>query len=155
MVLDLPARFDAGVAEALKLSDSITLLVDRESASIHCGPAFLEQIKIATSRDKEVRLAVIDRTGLELPLPLEDIKKQLKMRPLAVIPAAGAAIAISHAARTPLVLLYPDDGFSLAHFELAEHLLPEAATGSHPAVLSRWQLSRKVSWRTIPETTYS
>jgi DNA-binding response OmpR family regulator len=151
VVLDLPARFDAGVAEALRLSDAITLLLDRESASIRCGPAFLEQIRIAASRNKEVRLAVIDRTGLELPLSLEYIKSQLKLHPLAMIPAAGAAIALSHAARTPLVLLYPDDGFSLAHFELAEHLLPEAAAVSLPA--SR-QLSRKVSWSTIPETTY-
>ena len=54
---------------------------------------------------------MIDRTGLETPLPLEDIKKQLKMHPLVMIPGAGAGIALSHAARTPLVLLYPDQGF--------------------------------------------
>jgi DNA-binding response OmpR family regulator len=156
VVLDLPPRIDEGVAEALKLSDSITMIVDRESASVHCGPAFLEQIRIATSRDKEVRLAVVDRTGLELPLPLEDIQQQLKMHPVAMIPAAGAAIALSHKARTPLVLLYPDDGFSLAHFELAEHLLPPASTaGSHRSIRSDRQLSRKISWSTIPETTYS
>ena len=153
VILDLPAHLEAGVVEALKLSDSIILLVDRESASIHCGPAFLEQIRIATSRNKEVRLAVIDRTGLELPMPLEDIRRQLKLSPLAMIPEAGAGIALSHAARTPLVLLYPDGAFGLAHFELAEHLLPEAAIGSSSTLRGR-QLSRKVSWCTIPETTY-
>jgi len=155
VVLDLPARIDEGVAEALKLSDSVTMIVDRESASVYCGASFLEQIRIATSRNKEVRLAIIDRTGLESPVPLEDIKKQLRMHPLAMIPSAGAAIALSHAARTPLVLLYPDDAFSLAHFELAEHLLPEVAAGSNASLLSGRQLSRKVSWSTIPETTYS
>jgi MinD-like ATPase involved in chromosome partitioning or flagellar assembly/CheY-like chemotaxis protein len=151
VILDLPARLDEGVAEALKLSDSITLLVDRESASIHCAPAVLEQIRTATSRNKEVRLAVIDRTGLELPVPLEDIKKQLKMHPLAMIPAAPAAIALSYAARTPMVLLYPEDSFSLAHFELAEHLIPEGAAGS---IVPGRQLSRKISWSAIPETIY-
>ena len=80
---------------------------------------------------------MIDRTGLETPLPLEDIKKQLKMHPLVMIPGAGAGIALSHAARTPLVLLYPDQGFSLAQFELTEHLIPAGA-----ARLGR-QLSRK------------
>jgi Flp pilus assembly CpaE family ATPase len=149
VVLDLPARIDEGVAEALKLSDSITLVLDREPASVHCGSAFLEQIRIATSRNKQVRLAVIDRTGLETPLPLEDIKKQLKMHPLVMVPGTGAGIALSHAARTPLVLLYPDQGFSMSHFELAEHLIPATAARSGR------QLSRKVFWCTVPETTCS
>ena len=149
IVLDLPSRIDEGVAEALMLSDCITLVVDREPASVHCGSALLEQIRIATSRNKEVRLAVIDRTGLETPLPLEDIKSQLKTHPLVMIPATRAGIALSHAARTPLVLLYPDEGFSMAHFELAEHLIPPAAARSGR------QLSRKISWCTVPETTYS
>ena len=155
VVLDLPARIDAGVAQALELSDSITLLVDRELASVHCAAAFIDQIRQATSRKTEVRLAVVDRSGLEFPLPVEDIKKQLKMQPLAMIPSAGAAIALSHAARTPLVLLYPDDVFSLAHFELANHLLPEAAAGHQPSMPAGHPLNRKVSWSTIPETTYS
>lgn len=155
VVLDLPARIDEGVAQALTLSDSITLLVDWESASVHCGAAFLEQIRLATSRNREVRLAVVNRTGLEAPLPLDDIKKRIKMHPLAMIPAAGAAIALSHAARTPLVLLYPDDSFSLAHFELAEHLLPATAPGSQQSNRLGRQLSHRVSWGTIPETTYS
>jgi len=155
VVLDLPARIDEGIAEALKLSDSITLLVDRESASVHCGAAFLEQIRMAVSRTREVYLAVIDRTGLEVPLPLEDIKKQLKLHPLAMIPKAAAGIALSHAARTPLVLLYPEDGFGLAHFELAERLLPPETAGSHGSTGPGRLLSHKVSWNTIPETTYS
>jgi DNA-binding response OmpR family regulator len=155
VVLDLPARIDEGVAEALELSDSITMLVDRESASVHCGAALIEQIRKATSRKKQVGLAVVDRSGLEFPLPIEDIKKQLKVHPLAMIPPAGAAIALSHAARTPLVLLYPDDVYSLAHFELADHLLPEKAAGADASILAGHLLSRKVSWGTIPETTYS
>ena len=154
VVLDLPAHIDEGVAEALKLSDSITMIVDRESASVRCGAAFLEQIKIATSRNREARLAVVDRSGLETPLPLEDIKKQLNMHPLAMIPAAGATIALSHAARTPLVLLYPDESFGLALFELAEQLLPPAAAGGYRSAGPGRQLSRKVPWCTIPETTY-
>jgi len=156
VILDLPPRFDEGVAEALRLSDSITMLVDREAAAVHSAPAVLEQIRLATSRSKEVRLAVIDRTGLEAALSLEEIKSQLKLQPLAVIPSAGSAVALSHAAKTPLVLLYPDDGFSRAHFELAEHVIPKAGTDVHESLMRLgWQLSRKVAWSPIPETTYS
>ena len=126
IVLDLPARIDEGIAAALQLSDSLALIVDREAASVHCGAAFLEQLRLARSRSKEVHLVVVDRTVLEVPLPLEDIKKQFKMHPLAFIPAAGAAIALSQAARTPLVLLSPDDPFATAHFDLARHLLSPA-----------------------------
>jgi DNA-binding response OmpR family regulator len=155
VVLDLPARIDPGIAEALKLSDSVTMIVDRESASVHCGAAFLHQIRMAASRNKDVRFAVTDRSGLEPPLSLGDIKKQLKMQPLAMIPAAGAAIALSHATRTPLVVLCPDEGFTLAHVQLADHLVPSADPGSNRSTWPGARLSRMTAWRAIPETTFS
>jgi Flp pilus assembly CpaE family ATPase len=156
VVLDLPARIDEGITEALMLSDSITMVVDRESAALHCGAAFLHQLKMAASRNKDVRYAVNDRSGLALPLSIGDMEKQLKMHPLAVIPAAGAVTALSQSTRTPLALLCPDEGFTLALMQLADHLIPPAAAGSSQA--SPWsdsRLNRMISWRTIPETTYS
>jgi len=155
VVLDLPARIDECVAEALNLSDSITMLVDREPASVHCAAAFLCQIRMATSRNKEVRFAVTNRSGLEVPLLIEDIRKQLKTQPLATIPAAGAALALSHATRKPLVLLYPDESFALAHLQLVEHLVPAGTAGLHRPAGSLRRLSRQISWCTIPETTFS
>jgi len=154
VVLDLPARIDEGIAEALRLSDSITLLVDREAASVQCAAAILEQIELAAPQETEVRVAVIDRTGFESPLALDDIKKQLKMHPSVMIPAASAAIALSHAARTPLVLLYPGAAYSLAHFDLAERLLPSSIDVSRRLSGPGLQLSRKVAWGAIPETLY-
>lgn len=153
VVLDLPAHLDGGVWEALKLSDSVTMIVDREAASVHSGAAFQEQIRLAVSRETQVRLAVVDRTGLEVPLALDDIEKQFKVHPSAIIPQAGAAIALSHSAGIPLVLLYPGAAYSLSHFELAEQLLPKSVASSHrpPAP----QLTHNVSWEVVPETTYS
>lgn len=155
VILDLPARIDEGVAEALKVSDSITMLVDREWAAVRCGVTFLEQIKMATSRSREVRLVVVDRTGLKEPLSLAEIKSQLKMHPLAMIPPAAGDIAQSHSARTPLALLYPDHPFSVAHFELAERLLPHISAGRRVNAGQERLLSRSASWPSIPETTYS
>jgi DNA-binding response OmpR family regulator len=152
-VLDLPSQIDEGVAEALKLSDSTTMMVDREWASLGCGATLLEQIKVATGSN-DVRLVVVERTGLEAP-PLEDLKNQFKMHPLAILPAAGAAIALSHAARTPLVVLYPDCPLSRAHFELAERLLPNVAASRHVSSAgSEAQFSRTANWPAIPETMY-
>ena len=155
VILDLPARIDEGAAQALRLSDSIAMLADRELASIHCAAAFLQQIRTATSRSKEIELALVERTSLETPLPLADTKRLLKMHPAAIIPSAANAIALSHAAKTPLVLLYPDDPYSLAHFELTERLLPVAAGMGNRLGPSRSLLSHKTAWHTIPETTYS
>lgn len=155
VILDLPPRIDQGIAQALKLSDAITLLVDREAASIHCGAAFLPQLRIATSRTREIQLAIVDRSALESPLSLPEIKNQLKIHPLVIIPSAGEAIAFSHSAKTPLVLLYPNDPFSQAHFELAERLLAPAAGAAGIPALGQALLSHKAAWRTIPETTYS
>ena len=155
VILDLPARIDEGIAQALRLSDSITMLADRELASIHCAAAFLQQIRTATSRTKEIELALVDRTDLETPPLLADIKRLLKMHPLAIIPRAADAIALSHAAKNPLVLLYPDDPYSVAHFKLTEQLLPPSTDAGNPIGPARPLLSHKTAWHTIPETTYS
>lgn len=155
VVLDLPARIDDGIAAALQVCDSVTMIVDREASAVHCGAAFLGQLRSAMPRSKEVHLVVVDRTILDAPLRIEDLTTQLKLHPLVFIPATGARIALSQAARTPLVLLYPQERFGLAHLELAERLLPPAASGSHLSKYADLLLSGKPSWNTIPETTYS
>lgn len=155
VLLDLPARIDEGVAQALKLSDSIVMIADREPASLQCCAALARQIRLATSQSQELGLALVHRTEFDSPVPLADIHKDLKVHPLATIPSAAGSIALSHSVRTPMALLYPDDLFSVAHFELAEKLLVAASGGRHPSLgkLSA-ALEREPAWPTIPETTY-
>ena len=155
VILDLPAHVDDGVAQALKLSDPIVLMVDREWSSVSCAAAVLRQIRTATALDSKVRVAVVERTSLETPPPMPDIQRELKVRPLSVIPSAAAAIALSQSAHTPLVLLYPENPFSLAHSELADQLLspvaagPAGVQGAVPVAFSRRSVSP-----VIPETMY-
>lgn len=154
VLLDLPARIDEGVAQALKLSDSIVMIADREPASLQCGAALARQIRLATSQEQELGLALIHRTEFDSPIPLADIHKELKAHPLATIPSAAASIALSHSVRTPMVLLYPDDLFSVAHFELAEKLLVVASGGRHPSLGGLSSALDREPWPSIPETTY-
>jgi DNA-binding response OmpR family regulator len=154
VVLDLPARIDDGVAEALRLSDSVTLMLDLEAAAVHCGVSVWEQIRWAVAKETEVRLAVVERTALEAPLQLNHIQQRFKVQPSVIIPAAPL-IALSHAARTPLVLLYPGAPYGVAHFELAEQLLPLNTTGSRWPTKPVPQLSHKITRESIPETMYS
>lgn len=154
VILDLPSRVDEEVATGLTLSDSITLVVDREPAAVHCGPTMIEQIRTATARSRQVELVIVDRTGLEISLALPDIKNQLNMRPAAIVPHAAPAIALSYAARTPLALLYPEDGFGLAHLELAEHLLAGRSLETGTRLETKF-FGNKLGARSIPETTYS
>jgi len=153
VVLDLPARLDDGVAEALKLSDSITVIVDREAASLHAGRMFLEQLKAASAR--MVNVAIVDRTAMQTPLPLAEIKSQIKLNPLVMVPPASAGIALSHAARTPFALLCPHDAFSLAHLELVDRLVPPSARGDKSLAPERRLPGLGAGWRPIPETMYS
>lgn len=156
VILDLPSRIDEGVAQALKLSDSIVMIADREPASLQCCAALARQIRLATSQSQELGLAIVHRTELDSPVPLADVHKELKVHPLATIPSAAGSIALSHSVRTPMALLYPDDLFSVAHFELAEKMLVAASGGRHHSLgkLSS-ALEREPAWPTIPETTYS
>lgn len=153
-LLDLPSRIDEGVAEALERADMTMLIVDREQSSLHCAATVLEQIKTAGFRNRERRLIAVDRSGLETPPSLEEIEMQLKMRPLASIPSARTTVALSHAARVPAVVLYPEEPYGLAHFELTERLL-SAVAGPHRSSRLNRMLTRTTSWNTIPETTYS
>jgi Flp pilus assembly CpaE family ATPase len=156
VLLDLPARIDEGVAQALKLSDSIVMIADREPASLQCCAALARQIRLATSSSLELGLALVHRTEFDSPIPLADIHKELKVHPLATIPCAAASIALSHSVRTPMALLYPDDLFSVAHFELAEKMLVAASgPGHHSLGRLSAALEREPAWPTIPETTYS
>jgi Flp pilus assembly CpaE family ATPase len=155
VVLDLPPRIDEGVARALQLSDSVTVVADLEAASLQCGAALVHQIRMATSRTKELSLALIGRTAVDSPVPLGDLQAQLEIDPLVTVPSSGASIALSYAARTPLVLLYPEDPYSVAHFELAEKLLLAASAGQYQSLGSlRVLLERESAWLPIPETTY-
>jgi len=153
VVLDLPPAVDESIEEVLKFSDSITVMIDRESSSIHCGTALLGHIRGLISRANKLGIAIVDRTSLEPPLPLADIKAQLKIHPLAMIPSAAPVIALAHSARTPLALLYPSDPFSLAHIELADRLLPYAWSLS-PASLRSGGTTQVMRWPAIPEVTY-
>jgi DNA-binding response OmpR family regulator len=123
VVLDLPARIDEGIVAALKLCDSLALIVDREPASVHCGAAMLHQIESVVSHALGVRRVVVDRTVLDEPLPMADIQYLLKVQPAVVVPHAASPIARSHWVKTPLMFLHPDELFRLAHLELAQHLL--------------------------------
>lgn len=124
VVLDLPPRIDDGVAAAVRLCDSVALIVDREASSVRAAVEVLEQIKTAGSEETRVRLVAVDRTNLEVPVPLTDIFTRLKMHPVFVIPHAASGISVSNSAKAPLAWLYPDDPFSLAVFELTEQLIP-------------------------------
>jgi DNA-binding response OmpR family regulator len=156
VVLDLPPRIDEGVARALELSDSVTLIADREAASLHCGAAMAQQIRQVASGTKATNLALVHRTTLDSPIPLAEIQAQLKMHPLATIPFAAPSIALAHSVRTPLALLYPDDPFSVAHLELAKSLLASTPAGKRRSLGSLGTLLERESvWPTIPETTYS
>jgi CheY-like chemotaxis protein/MinD-like ATPase involved in chromosome partitioning or flagellar assembly len=123
VVIDLPARIDEGVVAALKLCDSLALIVDREPASVQCGAAMLNHIESVVSPALSVRRVVVDRTVLDEPLPMADIQYLLKVQPAVVVPHAASPIARSHWVKTPLMFLHPDELFRLAHLELAQHLL--------------------------------
>ena len=154
VILDLPPRVDEEAAAALAVSDDIVLVVDREPAAIRCGPTLIEHIRAATTRTRQVELVIVDRTGLETGIALPEIRNELKMHPAVIVPHDASGITLSYAARTPLALLYPEEGFGLAHLELAEKLLASrsAETGLRlPARL----YTGKVASRPIPETTYS
>lgn len=152
VVLDLPPHVDEAVEQALKISDSVTLIVDRETSAVHCAVALMQHIRTLISQTKDVGVAIVDRSGREAP-PLAEINTLLKAHPLALIPSAAPAIALSQSARTPLVLLCPDDPFSSSHFDLAERLLASTSCADFP-VKDRQVLSRTTVRRVIPEATY-
>jgi DNA-binding response OmpR family regulator len=131
-VVDLPPRVDNGVAAALRLCDSIAVIVDREASSLCSAAEMLEQIKAAGSEEDRVHLVAVDRTNPDIPVPLADIFTRLNMHPVAVIPHAASGVSRSHAAKTPLVWLQPESRFSTAIRKLTEQLTASAPAYAVP-----------------------
>jgi CheY-like chemotaxis protein/MinD-like ATPase involved in chromosome partitioning or flagellar assembly len=127
VVVDLPPRLDRAAFESIRLADSATVVVDREAASLHSAKGLIAEI--AAFREGDVRVALVDRTPSERSLPLAEVRSYIRLHPVVIIPAAAPAIALSHSARTPAALLFPEQSFSLAHAELVEQLVPGWALG--------------------------
>ena len=154
LVLDLPAHIDDGTAAALKLCDSIALIVDREPSSVHCAAAVLQEIEAAVCANLCVRRVIVERTVLEEPLQISDLQYQLKVQPTVVVPHAASAIARSHWVKTPLMFLHPNELFRLAHLELAQSLLAPYAA-SHRLLGADDKIAPRTNrQQTIPEIAY-
>jgi len=154
VALDLPVRIDEGVVAALKLCDCLALIVNREPASVRCGAATLHQIESVISSAVGVRRVVVERTVLYEPLPMEDIQHLLKVQPAVVVPQTASAIARSHWAKTPLMVLHPDEVYRLAHLDLTQYLLATCGR-SGGLVMEHGTLPNGRAYpSTIPETTY-
>ena len=155
VILDLPPRLDEGVAEALKLSDSIALIVDRETSAMHCGRTMLQKIRVFAAPKREVDLVVVERVGFQIPISIADIKDEIKLKPRAIVPFSANAIALSHAARMPLALFCPNEPFSHSLIELADSMIPASARTQLSKRPDLRSLERPANWQAIPETLYS
>jgi MinD-like ATPase involved in chromosome partitioning or flagellar assembly/CheY-like chemotaxis protein len=145
VVLDLPPRVDDGVAAALRLCDSIAVIVDRETSSVCAAVDILEQIKAAGPEESRVRLVAVNRTSPEVPVALADIFTRLKMHPVFVVPNAASSVALSQSAKVPLAWLCPEDRFSVATLELTEQLIASSSGSPAKATTQRRTLNRRTS----------
>ena len=153
VILDLPPRVDHGVAAALRLCDSIALIIDRETSSICSSADMLEQIRAAGPEQNRVRLVAVDRTNPEIPVPLAEIVNRLKMHPVVLLPHSASGVSRSQAARTPLAWLFPDDRFSVALLELTEHLMA-SAPGFPVRAKTQWNTLKAGDHRLVPSDDY-
>ena len=149
VILDLPARLDTVGAAALGLCDAAVLVVDREEASVRAAAWILDQGWRAAGLQVEPQIVLVNRSGLERPMPVPEIRERLRARAAVTVPAAAAEIAFAHSARTPSSLLSPESAFTDAHLELADRLLASCGHGA-----GRQKLNAP-HWRPIPEATYS
>ena len=138
VVLDLPPRLNPAVREAIKLAESITMVVDRECSSLESASSLLEEM--GTSGIADVQAVLVDRTMTEAPIGLTEVRDCIQVRPLATIPHAASLIALSHSARIPAAALEPRHSFNLAHGELIRQLVPGWSPATRVAGVDRTAL---------------
>ena len=138
-VLDVPTELtDANIA-ALRHSDVIALVLERDMTSLRAAAWLREQLN-AWPVQRPIVGVVVNRSGLSAPPQLDEIRRVLRCELLSVIPLAGDALQSAAKAGQTLVEMLPQDAVAAAYRETSQRLSHEIQAASSLDGLSSGQL---------------
>lgn len=125
VILDLPAWPSPAAASAVRLSQYVALVTEREPIAVRCAQAAVAQLQSWGVGGGQVGAIVVSRNNLPLSMDLTAIRAQLGCEILRVVPSAAAACCLADAAGMPLLLSQPQNDAAVAYVDIARAVAGE------------------------------
>jgi pilus assembly protein CpaE len=121
VVLDLPPHPSEANRAAIRISDFVGLVTEREPSSLFAAEAALERLR-GYAPQAPVGVVVVNRVPLSNPVGLPDIAVQLGQPVVGVVPPAADGCMLAQKIGKPLVVVQPESLFAGSLTDLARRL---------------------------------
>lgn len=121
VILDLPAQASAATRAALAGCDRVSLVLDREPASVRAAAGVIEMLRALGLHISSVGAVAVNR-GAAASEPLSEVRARIGCGLIGVVPAAATSCYLSQRLGRPFVVLQPREVASIAIASLADKL---------------------------------
>lgn len=125
VILDLPGWPSPVAATAARLSQYVSLVIERDAVAVNCGQAAVAQLKSWGVGGGLVGAIIVGRSNIPMSMGLATIREQLGCGILRIVPSAAEACSNAHTEGRPLVLSEPQNDAAEAYFDIAKRLADE------------------------------
>ena len=122
VLLDLPSSPASSTEAALRLCESIYLMVTPEPASVSAAKGMLELLKQWGIGRGVVEIVVVNQAPLAVAVKINEIGEELNSDIIAIIPPVADACVASQQRGRPLSVIQPQNPAVARFVELAERL---------------------------------
>ena len=128
VVLDLPCWSSQAVAAAVRLSQYVGVVIEREELAVHCGQTVIAQLETWGIGGGQMGAIVVCRSNLAVSLDLGYVQTRMGCPIIRVVPLEGEACCRSHREGSPLVLLQPANEAAKAYVDIANLVAEDRVT---------------------------
>lgn len=122
-VVDFPCHPSTATQAAIRLCDSVGLIVEPEPVCVKSAKVTLEVLASWGVSGSRVGVVVVNRTALPIPVSLGAIKSRLDSEIIGVVPHATEAFMAAQQAGAPIVVSQPISLAATCLSELADRLV--------------------------------
>jgi len=119
VILDLPGWPSPAAASAVRLSQYVALVTEREPVAVRCAQAAVATLRSWGVGGGVLGAIIVSRNNLPLSMDIATIRTQLDCEILRVVPSAAAACCLADAAGVPLLLWQPHNDAAVAYVDIA------------------------------------
>ncbi len=133
VMLDLPGAYGPECGAALRLSDAIVIVTERDDSSVMAAKMTLDYLRGQGIVSEALGMVIVNRATMVDSLTPDRIESILGTKVLAVLPPAPDLCATAQKSGTPLVLLRPRSAPATLMTRLAQRLSSATRAQAVPA----------------------
>jgi DNA-binding response OmpR family regulator len=127
VLLDLPAQPSAATQAALRRCNLVVLVIEPEPASMAAGKAAMDRLRAWNLPANMVQALIVNRAALTLPVTMADVRAQLGVTVMGIVPNAADVCMAAHGRGQPLAVFRPEQLVVSSMAEMAGRMATELA----------------------------